>query len=99
MARMMPVLQCVRGDSKFQPVYVADVGHAAADALLDPGAHGGKTYELGGPQVLTMRALNRWICQMTGRERLIVDVPDRSEERRVGKECVRTYRSRWSPSH
>src|SRR3546814_17690411 len=25
--------------------------------------------------------------------------PDRSEERRVGKECVSTCRSRWSPSH
>src|SRR3546814_15812374 len=24
---------------------------------------------------------------------------DRSEERRVGKACVRTCRSRWSPSH
>src|SRR3546814_5033732 len=24
---------------------------------------------------------------------------DRSEERRVGKECVITFRSRWSPSH
>src|SRR3546814_13682150 len=24
---------------------------------------------------------------------------NRSEERRVGKECVRTCRSRWSPSH
>src|SRR3546814_13146936 len=26
-------------------------------------------------------------------------VDSRSEERRVGKECVRTCRSRWSPSH
>src|SRR3546814_20216199 len=25
--------------------------------------------------------------------------PSRSEERRVGKECVRTCRSRWSPYH
>src|SRR3546814_17400192 len=25
--------------------------------------------------------------------------PARSEERRVGKECVSTCRSRWSPSH
>src|SRR3546814_6892748 len=25
--------------------------------------------------------------------------PPRSEERRVGKECVSTCRSRWSPSH
>src|SRR3546814_11277042 len=24
---------------------------------------------------------------------------DRSEERRVGEECVRTCRSRWSPDH
>src|SRR3546814_3131170 len=26
-------------------------------------------------------------------------VAQRSEERRVGKECVRTFRSRWSPVH
>src|SRR3546814_13974998 len=28
-----------------------------------------------------------------------VDEDARSEERRVGKECVRTCRSRWSPYH
>src|SRR3546814_17285605 len=28
-----------------------------------------------------------------------VERPPRSEERRVGKECVRTSRSRWSPEH
>src|SRR3546814_4187217 len=27
------------------------------------------------------------------------DIPGRSEERRVGKECVSTCRSRWSPYH
>src|SRR3546814_14979697 len=26
-------------------------------------------------------------------------IDDRSEERRVGKECVSTCRSRWSPNH
>src|SRR3546814_18903659 len=26
-------------------------------------------------------------------------VPVRSDERRVGKECVSTFRSRWSPDH
>src|SRR3546814_20550100 len=36
--------------------------------------------------------------------RRLVDAPDsdlfdRSEERRVGKEGVSTFRSRWSPSH
>src|SRR3546814_9446831 len=28
-----------------------------------------------------------------------IDRDDRSEERRVGKECVSTCRSRWSPDH
>ena len=29
----------------------------------------------------------------------LVRVQNRSEERRVGKECVSTCRSRWSPYH
>src|SRR3546814_21005706 len=29
----------------------------------------------------------------------VLVVGDRSEERRVGKECVSTFRSRWSPYH
>src|SRR3546814_21062826 len=33
------------------------------------------------------------------RETLFVKVGLRSEERRVGKECVSTCRSRWSPDH
>src|SRR3546814_5477297 len=33
------------------------------------------------------------------RLRYIRDAIDRSEERRVGKECVSTCRSRWSPYH
>src|SRR3546814_19169257 len=30
---------------------------------------------------------------------LLEPVVDRSEKRRVGKECVSTCRSRWSPNH
>src|SRR3546814_18400956 len=32
-------------------------------------------------------------------ERLQPETTERSEERRVGKECVSTCRSRWSPHH
>src|SRR3546814_13887354 len=32
-------------------------------------------------------------------ERMAGDLAPRSEERRVGKECVSTCRSRWSPYH
>src|SRR3546814_17656682 len=31
--------------------------------------------------------------------RMVHPIGDRSEERRVGKECVGTGRSRWSPYH
>src|SRR3546814_11846176 len=34
-----------------------------------------------------------------GRETRGTDLRDRSEERRVGKECVSTCSSRWSPYH
>ena len=34
-----------------------------------------------------------------GRKRLTVQLPYRSEERRVGKECYQPCRSRWSPYH
>jgi NADH dehydrogenase len=75
-ARLSPVLPVVRGATKFQPVYAADVGKAITAAALDPRHHGGKIYELGGPQVLTMRELMEWICQTTNRNRTLVDIPD-----------------------
>src|SRR3546814_1692778 len=30
---------------------------------------------------------------------IVIGIASRSEERRVGKECVSTCRSRWSPHH
>jgi NADH dehydrogenase len=76
MARIAPVLPVIRSGTRFQPVYVADVGRAVAAAALDPQAHKGRTYELGGPQVMTMRELIEWVCETTNRGRTLVDVPD-----------------------
>jgi NADH dehydrogenase len=76
LARLSPVLPVIRGTTKFQPVYAADVGKAVTAAALDPRHHGAKLYELGGPQVMTMREIMEWICQTTGRNRTLVDVPD-----------------------
>jgi NADH dehydrogenase len=76
MARLAPVLPVISGSTKFQPVYAADVGRAVTAAALDPSGHGGKTYELGGPQVLSMRELMEWVCETTGRGRPLVDIPD-----------------------
>jgi NADH dehydrogenase len=76
LARLLPVLPVIRGDAKFQPVYVADVGRAVSAAAIDPKTHGGKTYELGGPETMTMRTLNQRICEATGHRRTLIDVPD-----------------------
>jgi NADH dehydrogenase len=75
---------------RLQPAYVVDVARAIAQAALDPARHAGHTYELGGPQVLTMRALNAWLVEATGRSRPIVAVPD----------CVAALMARyggWAP--
>ena len=73
---MLPVVPIIRGPAKFQPVYVGDVADAVVAALGDPAAHGDKTYELGGPEVISMAALNRWIAAATGRKRAFVAMPD-----------------------
>lgn len=74
--RALPVVPVIRGAVKLQPVSVGDVAAAAAQALLDPADHAGKTYELGGPQVLTMAELLAWIARETGRDPMMAEVPD-----------------------
>ena len=74
--RMLPVVPIIKGDAKFQPVYVGDVAKAVAGAVADAGTHGAKTYELGGPEVISMGGLNRWIAKATGRRRAFIDMPD-----------------------
>src|SRR3569833_2968461 len=73
LARIAPGLPVIRPSAKFQPVFAYDVARAIAAATLDPRGHGGKTYELGGPQVLTMRQLMELVCQATGRDRGLLD--------------------------
>jgi NADH dehydrogenase len=71
-----PVLPVMRGAARFQPAWVVDVARAIAKAALDPAAYGGRIYELGGPQVLTMAELNRWIAGAIGHEPSFVELPD-----------------------
>jgi NADH dehydrogenase len=74
MMRLSPVVPVIAPRTKFQPVYVGDVADAVVAALGVDAP--GQTYELGGPQVLTMGELLRWIADATGRNPLFVDVPD-----------------------
>lgn len=75
MARL-PFLPVLAAGTRFQPIYVADLAQAIAAAALDPATHGGQTYELGGPQVMTMRDLNERIAALAGQSPEIAPVPD-----------------------
>jgi uncharacterized protein YbjT (DUF2867 family) len=81
MIRMFPAVPVMRGAAKFQPVYVGDVALAVVRVLSGagqsaPNPHAGKTYELGGPAVMTMADINTWLAKATGRERWFIDMPD-----------------------
>jgi uncharacterized protein YbjT (DUF2867 family) len=75
LARMSPALPLIGGGTtKMQPVYVGDVATAIADAV-DGKAKAGATYELGGPEVLTMREIMETILKIIDRDRMLVSLP------------------------
>lgn len=75
MARLSPVLPVIAGNTRFQPVFVMDVAAAVVAALNSPAA-AGRTYELGGADVLSFRAILAIINAETRQQRRLVEVPD-----------------------
>ncbi len=68
LAVMSPVLPLIGGGvTRLQPVYVGDVATAVADAV-DGKTRAGATYELGGPEVLTMREIMEIILHTIERQ-------------------------------
>ncbi|MFM5929399.1 MAG: complex I NDUFA9 subunit family protein, partial [Novosphingobium sp.] len=72
----LPVLPVFGPEAKLQPVFVDDAAQAVGNALADAGKHGGKTYDVAGPEVITMGELNRRIAAAQGRTPLFADLPD-----------------------
>jgi len=74
MAAMSPVLPLIGGGgTKFQPVYVGDVGAAIVAALAQETA--GRAFELGGPAVYSFKELLQLICRETMHRRLLLPIP------------------------
>lgn len=71
-----PVVPVLASKTKFQPVFVRDLAQAIAAAALDPRAHGGLTYEIGGPQILSMIELHRAIYAVTGQAPELIELPN-----------------------
>jgi uncharacterized protein YbjT (DUF2867 family) len=75
LARFAPALPLIGGGAtKFAPVFVGDVAEAVA-RLVDRGEADGKTYELGGPEVLTFKQLMQFTLNTIERRRLLIPVP------------------------
>jgi uncharacterized protein YbjT (DUF2867 family) len=75
LARVSPMLPLIGGGlTKLQPVYVGDVATAVADAV-DGKTRPGAIYELGGPEVLTMREIMEIILRVTERKRMLMPLP------------------------
>lgn len=74
LARALPVLPLAGADTRFQPAFVGDVAEAVAKAV-DGTVAGGRVYELGGPEILTLKAIVEYVLRTTGRRRALVSLP------------------------
>ena len=71
-----PILPVFGAEAKVQPAYVADVAEGAARALAEPQRFGGKTFELAGPEVMTMLELQQRIAAGQRRKPTFLPMPD-----------------------
>ncbi len=75
MARFAPALPLIGGgETEFQPVFVGDVAEAVVRGV-EGKLEAGRTYELGGPEILTFHQILDMILEEIDRQRPLVRVP------------------------
>lgn len=74
LALMAPLVPVIAGQTRLQPVYVDDVARAIV-AVLASEASAGKTYELGGPDVYTLRQIQELAAHASGIGKPHINVP------------------------
>lgn len=73
--RLAPVLFLASPNARFQPVFVEDVA-ASFVRSLEHLASAGKSYDLCGPRVYTLRELVEFVARVLGRRRLVIGLND-----------------------
>jgi uncharacterized protein YbjT (DUF2867 family) len=75
LARALPAIPLAGAETRLQPVFVGDVAAVIVKAV-DGEVKGGQVYELGGPEVRTLRELVDYVLRVIGRKRLVVPLPN-----------------------
>ena len=84
MIRSSPVLPLIGGGTtKFQPVFVGDMAAGLLE-LLRRSDTAGKTYEFGGPQVYSFKALLELLLAALTRQRILLPIPFAMAEMQAG---------------
>lgn len=73
LARLTPVLPITAGETLLQPVFVDDVAAAAEKAVREPVPAG--IYELGGPEVISLKGVIEKMLTFIQRKRIIINLP------------------------
>ncbi len=76
LAAMLPVVPVLKGGTKIQPVWVADVAQAVTRTIAEPTRYAGQTIELGGPDVMSFTQFHNWLLGAIGRDKPVVELPD-----------------------
>jgi len=71
----LPMLPLARANAKFAPVHVDDVVEAMMRSLDLPSS-AGATYELGGPEVVSLKELVNSVARIRRLHRLVFGIPD-----------------------
>jgi uncharacterized protein YbjT (DUF2867 family) len=74
LASFLPVMPVIGGHTRFQPVYAGDVAAAIEVCLAQPETEG-KIFELGGPQVYTMREIIEYTLRAAHKKRPLINIP------------------------
>lgn len=76
LVKYLPVIVLAKPNAKFQPIWVEDVASCFVNALENIDTYD-KTYELGGPNIYTMRELVQKVMDILGKQRPVIGLNDR----------------------
>ncbi len=73
--KVLPIIFLAKPNAKFQPIWVEDVAQCFVNALENTASYG-KSYDLGGSTIYTLRELIQLVMNILGKQRPIIGLND-----------------------